>query len=177
MKPIVLVGLRCAGKSSVGRALAVALELPFVDLDEELVSRSGGGESAGALLAELGEAAFREVEAAALAECLSRGPLVLATGGGAVEREESCALLRSGARVLWLDASEEELLERRARDDTPRPLLCGADPAEELTILAARRRPLYESLTQSPLDTSGRSVEELAKELAEVLRNEDGRAD
>ena len=172
-----LVGLRCAGKSSVGRALAAALELPFVDLDEELRAQSGSGESAGELLSELGEAAFREVEAAALADCLSRGPLVLAAGGGAVELEESRALLQSGARVLWLDASEEELLDRRDKDDTFRPLLCGGDPAEELTILAARRRPHYESIASPPLDTSGRSVEELARELADALRNEGGQAD
>ena len=177
MKPIALVGLRCAGKSSVGRALAAVLELPFVDLDEELAARSASAESAGALLEELGEPAFRELEAATLAECLARGPQVLATGGGAVESPESCELLRSDARVIWLDASEEELLARRVADDTPRPLLGGVDPREELTILSERRRPIYESLSRGPVDTTARSLEELVEELAERLRNEGGSAD
>ena len=172
MKPIVLVGLRCAGKSSVGRALAEALALPFVDLDEELAAAEGSGASAGELLSALGEPAFRELEAAALADCLTRGPLVLATGGGAVEREESCERLRSGARVIWLDASTEVLLERRERDETLRPLLSGEGPREELSLLGPRRRPLYESLAGPAVDTSRRGVAEVALELAEGLRNE-----
>ena len=171
-QPIVIVGLRCVGKSSVGRALAGALKLPFVDLDEELAARSGSGQSVGELLEELGEPAFRELEAAALEDCMTRGPLVLATGGGVVEREENCTRLRSGARVIWLDASSEALLERRERDDTARPLLSGGDPREELSVLGPRRRPLYESLAGAPVDTTTREVEAIADELAEGLRNE-----
>ncbi len=171
-QPIVIVGLRCAGKSSVGRALAEALRLPFIDLDDELAARAGGGRSAGELLEELGEAAFRELESAALADCVARGPLVLATGGGVVEREENCERLRGGARVIWLDASSEALLERRERDDTARPLLSGGDPREELSALGPRRRPLYESLAGAPVDTTTREVAAIAEELAEGLRNE-----
>ena len=171
-RPVVIVGLRCAGKSSVGRALAVALDLPFVDLDDELALRAGGGRCAGELLGELGEPAFRELEMAALQDCLTRGPLVLATGGGVVEREENCERLRSGAQVIWLDASFEALLERRERDDAFRPLLSGEDPREELSLLASRRRPLYESLAEAPVDTTTRGVTVIAEELAEGLRNE-----
>ena len=167
-----IVGLRCAGKSSVGRVLADALHLTFVDLDEEIAARAGGARSAGELLEELGEPAFRELESAALAECVTRGPLVLATGGGVVEREDNCERLRSDARVIWLDASSETLLERRERDDSFRPLLSGGDPREELSVLGPRRRPLYESLAGTPVNTTAREVAAIAEELAEGLRNE-----
>ena len=171
-QPVVIVGLRCAGKSSVGRALARALELSFVDLDDELTSRAGSDQSAGELLDKLGESAFRELEAEALADCMARGPMVLATGGGVVERDENLDRLRSGARVIWLDASSEALLERRERDDTARPLLSGRDPREELSVLGPRRRPLYESLAGAAVDTTSREVAEIVEELAEGLRNE-----
>ena len=176
-RPVVLVGLRCAGKSTVGVLLAGELALPFVDLDHELAAREGSGRTAGELLAELGEPAFRELEASALSDCLSRGPLVLAAGGGVVEREENMELLRQQALVLWLDASDEELLSRRAGDDTARPLLAGADPAQELSELGPRRRSLYSSLAGAAHDTGSREVAALARELAEGLRNEFGSGD
>jgi len=176
-RPVVLVGLRCAGKSSVGRRLAAELGLPFVDLDDELAAMEGSGRAAGELLAELGEDAFRELEARALADCASRGALVLATGGGVVEREENLALLREGARVVWLDAADEALLARRAADETARPLLEGDDPAQELAALGPRRRPLYRSLAGAPLDTTSAEISALAREVAEGLRNEIGRGD
>ena len=176
-RPVVLVGLRCAGKSSVGRALAQALELEFVDLDDELALLEGSGKSAGELLTTLGEPAFRELEAETLADCMERGHVVLATGGGVVEHEENLALLRSAARVIWLDASSEVLLERRERDDTARPLISGGDPFEEISVLGTRRRPLYQALGGAPVDTTTRDVGAIAQELAQGLRNEIGSGD
>ena len=176
-RPVVLVGLRCAGKSSVGRRLAAELGFEFVDLDDELAATEGSGRAAGEILAEFGEEAFREFEARALADCTSRGALVLATGGGGVEREENQALLREGARVIWLDAADEVLLMRRAADETARPLLEGGDPAQELAVLGPRRRPLYRALAGAPEDTSSAQVDVLAREVAEGLRNEIGAGD
>ena len=174
---IVLVGLRCAGKSSGGRCLADELGLPFVDLDEGLAALEGGARSAGELFGELGEPAFRELEARALADCTSRGALVLATGGGVVERDGNIELLRSLARVVWLDAPDEVLLARRSGDESLRPLLAGEDPAQELELIGPRRRPLYRSLAGAPVDTSSMDVAALAENLAAGLRNEIGRGD
>jgi len=176
-RPVVLVGLRCAGKSSVGRALAQALELEFVDLDDELALWEGSGKSAGELLTTLGEPAFRELEAETLADCMERGPVVLATGGGVVEHAENLALLRSAARVIWLDASSEVLLERRERDNIARPLISGGDPLEEISVVGPRRRPLYQSLGGAPVDTTTRDVAAIAQELAQGLGNEIGSGD
>jgi shikimate kinase len=173
-RAIVLLGLRCAGKSSVGRELAKELGLSFVDLDLELACSEGSGRSAGELLAELGEERFRELEAAALSATLSRGALVLATGGGVIEREENRRLLGDGAQLLWLDATDEVLLKRRAADVTFRPLLTGADPADELSTVGSRRRALFQALAGRRYETGESSISALAQDLAKGLRGEAG---
>lgn len=172
---VCLIGLRCAGKSTVGRALAERLGRRFVDLDEVLAER-GGRASAGALLAAVGEGEFRELETLTLSELLAtEEPLVVATGGGCVESPGSRHAL-SAARTFWLDAPVEVLAARLRADPTPRPSLTGADPAEELAVLARRRRPLYEGLSEARLDAT-RPVAELAGEIAERLASDasDGR--
>jgi shikimate kinase len=125
-------------------------------------------------LVELGEERFRELEAAALSATLSRGALVLATGGGVVEREENRRLLGDGAELLWLDAPDEVLLRRRARDATSRPLLAGADPAEELSLVGPRRRVLFQALAGRAYETEERGISALAQDLAKGLRGEAG---
>ena len=174
ISPIVLIGLRCAGKSSVGRLLAKELKLDFVDLDEEISLHEGSGRSAGELLEQLGEEPFRDLESVALARALSRSDLVLAAGGGALEREENRSLLRGHARVVWLDAPDAELLKRRALDGTLRPLLVGEDSAEELSLLGPSRRRIFEELAGSAFETGGGEISALAKDLAKGLRGEAG---
>ncbi len=169
-----LVGLRCAGKSSVGRLLAEELKLEFVDLDQEISQQAGSEQSAGELLAQLGEESFRDLESAALTRVLSGGELVLAAGGGTLEREENRSLLRGRVRFIWLDAPDAELLKRRASDDALRPLLAGADAAEELSLLGPRRRALFEELAGSAFETGGGEISALAKDLAKGLRGEAG---
>lgn len=138
---IALVGLRGAGKSTVGRALAEALDVPFVELDERVEA------AAGMTLAELfelsGEARFREVEAQVLDEVLQRGALVLATGGGLVTHPETWQHLRERARTVWLRAAPESHLERvRAQGDL-RPMRGRPDALGELREILDSRRPLY----------------------------------
>ena len=171
---IVLLGLRCAGKSSVGRELARELGLGFVDLDHELAVLEGSGRAAGELLAELGEERFRELEAAALSAALARDALVLATGGGVVEREENRTLLGDRAQLVWLDASDEVLLKRRANDETRRPLLAGVDPLEELSLVGPRRRALFQALAGGAYETGGIDIFAIAQDLAKGLRGEAG---
>ena len=169
-----LIGLRCAGKSSVGRLLAEELKLDFVDLDEEISEQEGSGKSAGELLGQLGEEPFRDLESAALSRVLARGELVLAAGGGALEREENRGLLRGRARLIWLDAPDAELLKRRDSDEASRPLIVGADAAEELSLLGPRRRIIFEELAGRAFETEGGEISALAKDLAKGLRGEAG---
>jgi shikimate kinase len=139
-RPVFLIGMMGAGKSTVGRLLAASLGYEFVDCDAELERRCGARI---ATLFELeGEAGFREREAQLLDELTARQGIVLATGGGAVLRAQNRERLRARGLVIFLDASAVEI-ERRTRHDTSRPLLQGPDRMARIETLAEQRRPLY----------------------------------
>lgn len=152
-RPIALVGLRASGKTTLGKLLAAQLGRTFVDLDEE-VSREDAAlrgtsalRPAGEILASEGEPRFRDLEERALERVLSRTePLVLATGGGVVERAKNRLLLRTRARCLWLQVPVEELQRRMRADPTVRPALLGKDPVEEVGEVAARREAWFQDL-------------------------------
>lgn len=167
------MGLRCAGKSTVGAALAGRLGWSFTDLDLELVRAWNEDAdlpvaSAGELLASQGEPAFRRLEERVLVRVLERGgPRVIATGGGCVES----SVCREGlGRVwtFWLDAPVEVLAARMREDGTPRPSLTGGDPAEELGLLAERRGSHYAEVSERSLDAA-QSPEELTQELLDLI--------
>ena len=140
-RTVVLVGLMGAGKSTVGRALATALRLPFRDADEEI--EHAARRSVAEIFAERGEAEFRDGERRVIARLLTQEPPhVLATGGGAFMSAETRALARRTALCVWLKA-DLELLARRVSRKTTRPLLHGRDPLEVLTALAEQRHPHY----------------------------------
>ena len=140
LRTIALVGLMGVGKSSVGRRLANALDLPFRDADVEV--EAAAGRSISDIFTDLGEAAFREGERRVIARLLDEPPHVLATGGGAFMSPESRAILKSRAVTVWLKADLEVLARRVSRKDT-RPLLVGRDPLEVLRDLAEARYPAY----------------------------------
>lgn len=173
---VCLVGLRCAGKSEVGGALAATLGWPFTDLDVALVeawNRAAADpvEDAGAFLASQGEPTFRRVEAETLTALLAAGaPRVIATGGGCVESPACREGLRA-ARTFWLDAPPALLAARLRADTTVRPSLTGADPAEELGLLAERRGPLYAQVSEGTLDAA-RPPAGLVAELADLLASD-----
>jgi shikimate kinase len=140
-RTIALVGLMGVGKSSVGRRLANALDLPFKDTDAEV--ETAAGRSVSDIFAELGETAFREGERRVIARLLDDPPHVLATGGGAFINPETRALMRSKNAVsIWLKADPEVLARRVGRKDN-RPLLRGKDARQVLTELLAARESAY----------------------------------
>lgn len=139
-RTIVLVGLMGVGKSSVGRRLAQALDMPFRDADTEV--ENAAGRSIPEIFAELGEAAFRDGERRVIARLLEEPPHVLATGGGAFVNEETRALINQHAVSVWLKADIELLARRVGRKDN-RPLLKNRDPIEVLGELAEARYPAY----------------------------------
>jgi XRE family aerobic/anaerobic benzoate catabolism transcriptional regulator len=139
---VALVGLRGAGKSSLGRALAAARGWPFVELDRKVE------EAAGMRLGELfelrGEAHFRALEARALDALLDpAGPMVIATGGSIVTAPETWARLRAGARTAWLKASPAAHLARVQAQGDLRPMQGRPEALAELTALWTERAPLY----------------------------------
>lgn len=139
-EPIVLVGLMGVGKSTVGKRLALRLNLPFVDADNAI--EDAAGMSIADIFAQFGEPYFRAGERRVIQRLIDGQPKVIATGGGAFVNDATRALILSDALAVWLDADIDVLVERVSKRDT-RPLLRGKNPAKVLRELAAVRNPLY----------------------------------
>ncbi|WP_225119119.1 XopAD/skwp family type III secretion system effector [Bradyrhizobium sp. BRP22] len=121
-RPIVLVGLPGAGKSSIGPALARRLGLAFVDSDKKIQRETGMSITEIFDAEDKGKQWFRDREASLIAQCVEKGNVVLATGGGAFENEETRRLILNNAVSIWLDTDRGEIWKRLA-NDTSRPLL------------------------------------------------------
>lgn len=139
-RSIVLVGMMGAGKSSVGRRLATRLGIPFVDADCEIEARAAM--TIPEYFERHGEQNFRSGEARVIVNLLNHGPQVLATGGGAFMNADTRAAIRRNGVSAWLKADYEVLL-RRVRRRSDRPMLKTANPAETLKELMALREPVY----------------------------------
>lgn len=141
-RSVVLVGMMGAGKSTVGRRLALRLQLPFLDADTEI--EAAARMSIPDLFETQGEAYFRDGEARVIARLLDSGPAVLATGGGAFMREETRNRIRDKAVSIWLKA-DADVIMRRVRRRADRPLLQTADPAATVARLIREREPVYQN--------------------------------
>lgn len=140
-RAVVLVGMMGSGKSSVGRRLGTRLGLPFVDADTEI--ETAAGMTIPEIFAQRGESEFRDGERRVINRILTtRSPLVLATGGGAFMNAETRARIVELGISIWLKA-EPEILMRRVRKRSNRPLLHTADPEETLRRMLAEREPVY----------------------------------
>lgn len=139
-RPIALVGMMGAGKSTVGRRLAKHLGLDFVDSDDAI--GEAAGLTAGEVFSKFGEADFRDGERRIIGRLLDEGVQVIATGGGAFANPETHKLLKERALTIWLDAAVDVIVQRTAGRDT-RPLLQTADPRATIERLMEVRRPFY----------------------------------
>lgn len=139
-RTIVLVGLMGAGKSCVGRRLAVRLGLSFMDSDVEFETAAGC--SISDYFAKHGEAAFRDGERRVIARLMEGAPCILATGGGAFIDPETRARIKQSALSVWIRADLDLLVKRTSGRDH-RPLLKTGDPREILSRLMEARYPLY----------------------------------
>jgi shikimate kinase len=139
-RSIVLVGMMGAGKSSIGRRLAAELGLPFIDADTEI--ETAAGMTIPEIFEAHGEPYFRSGEARVIARLLEGGPQVLASGGGAFINPQTRALIRERGVSVWLKA-EVDVLLRRIRRRSDRPLLKTDDPEQALRRLVNERYPVY----------------------------------
>ncbi len=160
---IALLGLRGAGKSTIGRALAAELGRDFVELDEEIERASG------LRLAEVfeihGEAYYRRLEREVLRALLASGrALVIATGGGLVSDAETWALLRDSARTVWLRAAPEDHWQRVLAQGDARPMADRPRAMTELRAILDARAPLY-ALAELTVETSARAPGEIVAQL------------
>jgi len=141
VRPIVLVGLMGAGKTSIGRRLGHRLGVPFRDSDDAIVEAADM--SIADIFESYGEPSFRELERRVIARLLTEEGGVLALGGGAFIDPQTRALVKCRAVSIWLDAELDLLVERTARKPGKRPLLMNGEPRAVLGSLMSQRNPIY----------------------------------
>jgi XRE family transcriptional regulator, aerobic/anaerobic benzoate catabolism transcriptional regulator len=166
-KPIALLGVRGAGKSTIGAALAKKLNYRFVELDQEIEAATGL--SLGDVFTLHGEAYYRRVEREVLARLLAEpAPTILATGGSIVNDPTTYALLRSRALTIWLRARPEDHWNRVVAQGDQRPMAENPHAFEELRGLLAARSKLYARADRT-FETSGRTARQVVAEIAGEL--------
>ncbi|RRJ83155.1 shikimate kinase AroK [Aestuariirhabdus litorea] len=164
---IFLVGPMGAGKSTIGRLLSKELSIPFKDSDHEIEARSGA--DIPWIFDVEGEEGFRRRESAVIQQLVEAGPLVIATGGGAILLEENRRLMVGSGTVVYLETSVEQQLSRTARD-RKRPLLQTADPRKTLTDLMGIREPLYQQIADITVSTENSNPRMVVQEIVDQLR-------
>jgi XRE family aerobic/anaerobic benzoate catabolism transcriptional regulator len=166
-RSVALLGLRGAGKSSVGRRLAARLGRPFYELDALVEQKAGL--PIGQIFELHGEAYFRRLEREVLRRRLERGEAaVFATGGGIVTEPETMALLLRDCITIWLRAKPEDHWQRVLRQGDRRPMRDNPDAMVELRALLDRRQALY-ARAQHTIETSQRTVAQVTQAIVRAL--------
>jgi len=167
---IFLIGYRCTGKTSMGRLVAEKIGWEFIDADELLMKNSG--ETVADIVSRGGWPLFRKLERDTLdAICLNRRQ-VIATGGGVVTDDENIDLMKRNGVVVWLRAAPETILARMVRDTRTgdlRPSLTDRGLKQEIVETLKERTPLYRIAMTVDVDTEGKTIEEVALEVLNLL--------
>ncbi|WP_342071125.1 shikimate kinase [Yoonia algicola] len=165
-RTVVLVGMMGSGKTAIGRALASALDVPFVDSDAAIEQAAAA--SIPEIFARDGEAFFRKREAEVLKRLLSGPPGIVSTGGGAFLAQANRTVIAQMGVAVWLDADLKILWERVRHKDT-RPLLQTPDPKATLTAIYHERTPIY-ALAGLKIDVKeNASIEETMHSVRDTL--------
>lgn len=164
-RPVALIGMMGAGKTRLGKMLADALTLPFVDSDEEI--EKAAGLTIPEIFEKFGEPYFRDGERRVIKRLIEEGGQVISTGGGAILNADTAYELRTETITIWVKADLNVMLERTARNDR-RPLLKSGDPREIMTRLMETRYPLYEQAHIMVESRNGAAEDVLARALDEI---------
>lgn len=165
-KNLFLIGPMGAGKSAVGRHLARLMHMDFVDSDDEIEARTGV--DIAFIFEKEGEEGFRKREVKVIDELSQREGVVLATGGGVVMDDGSRSKLGARGYVVYLKTSVDQQLQRTQRG-RERPMLANGDREKVLSDLMEARDPLYREIADLVVDTDGRRVQKVAKEIFDEL--------
>jgi shikimate kinase len=165
-RSIVLIGMPGCGKSALGRRLAPRLELPFIDVDDEI--EKAAGKSIKDIFAEHGETYFRDGERRVIARLLGVGPQVLATGGGALLAEQTRTNVRRSGIPIWVKA-DAPLLVRRVAKRSTRPLFEGRDPDAVVKDLMEARYPIYAAVADLTVHSRDVPHEVIVEEILDAL--------
>lgn len=173
-----LIGLRAAGKSTVGRLVAARLSAAFIDLDDE-TARVLGAPSASHAFKSVGVDQFRSAEVQALSALVQQGPAdratnthrVIALGGGTPTAPGAVGVIRStpDAVVIYLRSSAAHLQARLRADDSTRPSLTGANPIDEVPAVLAQRDDAYRAIADMVIDTDGLTADAVAALVVQAI--------
>ena len=161
---IILVGYMGTGKTAVGEALAERLDWDYIDTDDLIEEKAG--KSIPSIFTEDGEPHFRDLETAVINKLEEKKNSVIATGGGAVLREENMNNMKRAGIVVCLEASPEVIFER-TRKFTHRPLLQVPDPMAKIREMLEFRHPYYAKAPHS-IDTSKLTIDEVVEKIIEL---------
>jgi len=164
-RPVALVGMMGAGKTRLGKMLAEALNVPFVDSDEEI--EKAAGLSIPEIFEKFGEPYFRDGERRVIKRLLDQPVQVIATGGGAILNTDTASELWSKTLAIWVRADINVMLERTARNDK-RPLLKNGDPREIMARLMDVRYPIYQQAHITVESRSGAAEDVLADAINQI---------
>ena len=166
IKNLFLVGPMGAGKSAVGRQLGRMMHLDFFDSDDEIEARTGVDISF--IFEKEGEEGFRKREVKVIDELSQRQGIVLATGGGAILDADSRSRLGARGFVVYLHTTVKQQLDRTQRGRS-RPLLEAGDKEVVLETLMAQRDPLYREIADLVVETDGRRVQAVARDIVDAI--------
>ena len=169
-KNILLIGYRGTGKSTLGKRLAEALGLAFLDMDRMIVDEQGY--SISRIVQERGWPYFRQLEGNLLQRLSEEKGRVIATGGGIILDPENRSLLEKMGWVVWLKADTDVMVERLQGDlegAKQRPAFSDRDLREETEMILQERNPLYESVCDMVLDTTDLSLGESVDEIVRII--------
>lgn len=167
MNHVILIGFMGAGKTTLGRRLARARHMTFIDTDDRIVEKAGMPVTA--IFEKYGEERFREMETEALREIMTeKGRCVVSVGGGLPMRAENREYLKALGQVIYLRATAETLIGRLGHDCS-RPMLRGGDLRSRIETLMEKRRDTYEAVADLAVDTDGKGFERLILEISEKI--------
>ena len=163
---IYLIGFMGCGKTSVSIAMNQLYGKNIVEVDDRIIAKEG--RSINQIFAESGENYFRDLETEMLKELADEDNIIVSCGGGMVLREENRRLMKENGVIIWLDATPETILDR-VKDDDSRPNLKGKKNVKDIEALKNKRADAYAEAAEINVDTDGKTIREVAKEIYESV--------